>query len=64
LPVAFSGRSSIADADDAGERDGGMLGERPFDLERADVRAVVDDDLLLAPEEPEVSVRVGAREVA
>ena len=41
-----------------------VLGERALDLERADVRAVVDDDLLLAAEEPEVAVVVGAGEVA
>ena len=53
----------VADADDADQRDRRVLGERAFHLHRADVRAVVHDDLLLAPEEPQVAVVVGVREV-
>jgi hypothetical protein len=41
-----------------------VLGQCLFDLTGADVGAVVDDDLLLAPEEPQVAVVIGVREVA
>ena len=54
----------VVDADDAGQRDRGVLEQRALDLERADVGAVVDDDLLLAAEEPQVAVVVGAGQVA
>ena len=40
-----------------------MLGQGLLDLHRADVRSVMHDDLLLAPEEPEVAVFVGVHEI-
>ena len=42
------------DADDTGTCDGGVLEQRVFNFLRADVRAIVNDDLLLAAAEPEV----------
>ena len=47
----------VVDAHDADVLDGGMLDQDGLDLLRADVRAVVDDDLLLAAAEAEVAVR-------
>ena len=41
-----------------------VLEQRLLDLLRADVRAVVDDDLLLAAAEPQVAVFVRRHDVA
>jgi hypothetical protein len=52
----------IVDADHAGECDAGMLGQG-LDLEWADVRSVMNNDLF-ATEEPQVAVVVGVDEIA
>jgi hypothetical protein len=50
-------------ADDAGAGHRRVLEQRSLDLLRADVRAVVDDDLLLAAAKPKIAVRIGAHHV-
>src|SRR4029453_1679126 len=50
--------------DDPRAFDRGELEQRLFDLLRADVGAVVHDDLLLAPAEPQVAVFIRPHDVA
>src|SRR5215471_6998058 len=54
----------IVDPDHPGARYARVLEQGALDLLRADVRAVVDDDLLLAPAEGEVALVVDAHHVA
>src|SRR5262249_29634802 len=54
----------IMHADDAGAFDGVVLQKSILDLLRTDVRAVVDDDLLLTTAEPEIAVLVYSHHVA
>ena len=51
-------------ADDAGLGDRGVLHQRALDLERADQMAGGLDDVVGAPDEPEVAVGVALRQVA
>ena len=54
----------IMDPNDPSAVDRPVLGQRLLDLLQADVGAVVDDDLLLAPREPQVAVFVRHQLVA
>src|SRR5438477_245976 len=45
------------------EPDGGVLKQSILNFEGADVRSVMDDDLLFTAEEPEVAVLVGVGQI-
>jgi hypothetical protein len=55
---------TVADADHPGARDARVLEQDALDLLGGDVRAVVDDDLLLAPAEKEVALIVNSHHIA
>ena len=54
----------IVDADDSGRLDGRVFFQGFLDFLRADVRAIMNDDLFFAAAKPEVAVGIDAHQVA
>ena len=55
--------AGVGPADDAGQRDRGVLDQRVLDVARVDVEAAADDQVLLAVDDVQVAVRVPVADV-